>query len=150
MTVQHALNYFKKLDTETTKKSETKIYQKFIEVLTSLENRDLSDAEIQSIEYELDALDLNSTTTNHKKHVNKAFNKFQKYLKDTFSLTTKGYYTNIGLGLGASFGVVFGIVVLSNFERSLGIAFGISFGTLVGLLIGRNLDSQAMASGKMI
>jgi len=150
MTLQDALNYFKNLESETTKRSEIKVYQKFIQILTSLENRDLSDSEIQSIEQELDALDLNSTTTNNKKYFNKAFKQFQKYLKDTFSLTTKGYYTNIGIGLGVSFGVVFGIVVLSSFERSLGISFGITLGMLIGLIIGRNLDSQAMASGKIV
>ncbi|SHF22878.1 hypothetical protein SAMN03080594_1039 [Arenibacter palladensis] len=146
MTLQNALDHFKNLESKTTKKSEIKIYRKFIQILTSLENSDLLDAEIQSIEQQLDVLHLNANTTNNKK----ALKQFQKYLKDTFSLTPKGYYTNLGIGLGSSFGIVFGIVVLSNFERTLGISFGIALGMLIGLVIGRNLDSQAKDAGKMI
>lgn len=150
MKLQEALNYFKKLESKTTKKSEIKIYQKFIQILTGLESKDLSDFEIQSIELKLDALDLNSNTTNTKRHFIKALHQFQNYLKDSFSLTTKGYYTSMGIGLGASFGIILGIVLLSGFERSLGISFGISIGMLIGLIIGRNMDSQAMALGKTI
>ena len=146
MTLKNALDHFKNLESKSTKKSEIKIYRKFIQILTSLENSDLLDSEIQSIEQQLDVLQLNATTTKNKK----ALKQFLKYLKDTFSLTPKGYYTNLGIGLGSSFGIIFGIVVLSNFERSLGISFGIALGMLIGLVIGRNLDSQAKDAGKMI
>ena len=150
MTLKNAFDYFKSLASKTSKKSEIKVYQEFIQIITSLENRNLSETEIQSIETELDALNLNSTTTNNKKYFNKALKQFQKYLKDTFSLTTKGYYTNIGIGLGSSFGILFGIVFLSSFERSLGISLGMMIGMFIGLTIGRNMDSQAEASGKMV
>lgn len=150
MTLKNVINLLNRLVSETTKKSEIKVYQDFIHTLTSLEKRDLSESEVQSIETELDSLDLNSPTTNKKRHFSKALRGFQKYLKDSFSLTAKRYYTKMGIGLGASFGVVFGIVVLSNFERSLGISFGISLGMVIGLVIGRNLDSQAKAAGRMI
>ena len=146
MTLKNALDHFKNLESKSTKKSEIKIYRKFIQILTSLENSDLLDSEIQSIEQQLDVLQLNATTTKNKK----ALKQFLKYLKDTFSLTPKGYYTNLGIGLGSSFGIIFGIVVLSNFERSLGISFGIALGMLIGLVVGRNLDSRAKDAGKMI
>ena len=150
MTIKEALRDFKNMEAEATKKSEMKIYQRFIQLLSSLEKRDLSDAEVRSIEEALDAFDLKSTTRHTQKHWNKAFRQFQKFLKDTFSLTTKGYYTNLGLGLGVTFGVVFGVTVLSGLERSLGISYGIAIGMVVGLLIGRNLDARAMASGRVI
>jgi len=150
MTLKYAFNYFKTLASKTSEKSETKVYQEFIKIISSLEEKNLSETEVQSIEKELDALDLNSPNGSNRKHYNKALTQFKKYLKDTFSLTTKGYYTNIGIALGSSFGVVFGVVLLSTFERSLGIALGISFGMLIGLLIGRHFDSQAKASGKMV
>ena len=150
MTLQNAVNHFKKLEAKTTKKSEIKIYQKFIQLLYSLGNSALSESEIQSIEKQLDGLGLNSTSTQNKKYFIRTYKLLQKYLKDTFALTIKGYYTNMGIGLGSSFGIVFGIVVLSNLERSLGISLGIALGMLIGLVIGRNLDSQAKAAGKML
>ena len=150
MTLKNALNYFKSLVSETSKKSEIKVYQNFIQIISSLEKRELSETEIQAIETELDALDLNSATAHNKKYYKKALQQFKKYLKDTFSLTTKGYYTNTGVGLGTLFGVLFGVVVLGSFERSMGISLGISLGMLIGLLIGRHLDAQAEASGMMV
>lgn len=150
MTLKNAVTHFKSLVAETTKKSEIKVYQEFIQILSSLEKRDLSETEIQAIEAELEALDVNSASTHSNKHYKKALQQFKKYLKDTFSLTTKGYYTNMGVGLGTSFGVLFGVVVLGSFERSMGISLGISLGMLMGLLIGRHLDAQVEASGMMV
>jgi hypothetical protein len=150
MTLKNAVTHFESLVAETTKKSEIKVYQDFIQILSSLEKRDLSETEIQAIETVLDSLDINTTTAHHKKHYIKALQQFKKYLKDTFSLTTKGYYSNLGVGLGMSFGVLFGVVVLGSLERSMGISLGISLGMLIGLLIGRHLDAQAEASGMLV
>jgi len=150
MTLKEAINYFESLESTTTKKSELAVISKFIQLLNRLENRDLSASEIQAVEQALGDLSLKSDSAKTKRYFNKALLQFQKQIKETLSLTPKGYYTNLGVGLGASFGVLFGIVVLSNFERSLGISFGISIGMVIGLVIGHNLDAQARASGKMI
>lgn len=150
MTLKNALDHFNRLVSESSKKSEIKVYQEFINLVAGLEEKNLTQTEIRSIETELNALDFKPTTTNKKKYFSKALKQFKKYLKDTFSLVTKGYYTNLGLALGSSFGVLIGTVFLSSLERSLGISLGISIGTLIGLLIGSNLDFQAKASGKMV
>jgi len=150
MTLETAITHFKQLKSKTSKKSEIKIYEKFIHLLSGLQQKELSASEIQSIEQQLAIFELNSNEMRSIKYYRKAYQQFEKQLREKLSLSTKGYYTNKGIGLGASFGIVFGIVVLSSFERSLGISFGISLGMLVGLLIGRNLDLQAKASGKMI
>jgi len=150
MTLKNAINHFNRLVSETTEKSEVKVYQDFIHILTNLEKRNLTESEVQSLETELDALDLTSGTTKKKRHFNKALQQFKKYLKDTLSLITKGYYTKLGIALGSSIGLLFGIVFLSSLERSLGISLGISVGTAIGLIIASNLDSQAKASGNLI
>lgn len=150
MTLKNAVNFFESLVSGTDKKSEIKVYQEFIQIITGLEKRNLSETEINLIETELDALDLNSTANSNIKYYKKALRHFQKYLKDTFSLTTKGHYTNMGIGLGLAFGVLFGIVFLSSLERSLGISLGISLGMIIGLIIGLQMDAQAKASGNLI
>lgn len=150
MTLKNALTYFNNLVSETGKKSEIKIYQEFIELINSLENRDLSASEIQSIERELEELDLPSGTSGDKKYFDKALQRFKKFLRGSFSLTTKGYYANTGIALGMLFGILFGIVFLSGMERSTGISMGIAFGMLIGLLIGRNRDAQAESSGRVV
>ena len=150
MTLQEAYNFFESLKTETAKKSEIKVYEKLLHILSELKIRDFSKDKIQSIEAELDSLNLKSNPENRKKYFKKALSKFEKYLKDTFSLTTKGYYTNIGITLGSSFGIILGIIIGERFEKSLGIALGISIGMLIGIFVGSHMDSQAKTTGKML
>lgn len=150
MTLQNALNYFESLVSGTSKISETRVYEEFIEIISGLEKRNLSESEILSIEKELDALDLKASVENNKKYFGKALRQFKKYLKDTFFLIPKGHYTNLGIGLGASFGILFGIVILSGLERSLGISLGIGFGMLFGLVIGQSMDAKAKKEGKVL
>ncbi|MEX1384108.1 hypothetical protein [Lutibacter sp.] len=150
MTLQEAYNFIESLKTEATKKYEIKVYEKFLHILSELKIREFSKDEIQSIETELESLDLKSNPENKKKFIKKALTKFEKYLKDTFSLTSKGYYINLYGGLGLSFGLLFGVAILSNLERSLGISLGLIGGMVVGSLIGRQKETQVKAAGKML
>lgn len=150
MTLQEAYNFFESLKNETTNRDETRIYVRFLHILSKLKVREFSKVEIQSIESELDRLNLGSNPENEKKHLKKALSTFEKYLKDTFSLISKGHYTNRGIALGSSFGILFGVIVLSSFERSLGISLGLVTGMFIGLTIGRSMDSQAKAAGKLL
>ncbi len=150
MTLNEASNFFKSLITETTKKSEIPVYKKFNYILTKLQNRTFSNDEIRSIETELDSLNLITNPKDREKYFKNTLGQFEKYLKDTFSIISKGYYTNMGIGLGLSFGIIFGIVVLSGLERSLGIALGMSIGMFIGLIIGRSMESQAKAAGRIL
>ena len=150
MTLQEAYNFFESLKTETTKKEELKVYEKFLHILNELKNREFSKEEIQSIETALENLNLKASPENRKKYFKKALSKFEKYLKDTFSLTSEGYYTNLYSGLGLSFGLLFGVAILSNLERSLGISLGLIGGMLVGSIMGRKKDSQAKSAGNVL
>jgi polyhydroxyalkanoate synthesis regulator phasin len=150
MKLEEAKNFFESLKTETKNKSEIKIYDKFIYVLSKLKSREFSKDEIQSLETELDRLDLESNTETGRKYFKNALSKFEKYLKDTFSLISKGYYIKLGAGLGISFGILFGVVFLSDFERSLGISLGLGIGLLIGLIIGRLRDAKAISEGRVL
>jgi len=150
MTLQEANNFFEILKTETTIKSEIKVYEKFLHILTELKNREFSKDEIQSIETEIESLNLKSNPDNRKKFFKKALSKFENYLKDTFSLTSEGYYTNLSVSLGMLFGVVAGVLIGERFEKSMGIAFGICMGLFIGAFIGRRKDAQAKAAGNML
>ena len=97
MKIQAAYNFFESLKTETTKKYEIKVYEKFLHILSELKIREFSKDEIQSIETELERLNLESHPENTKKYFKNALNKFEKYLKDAFSLTIKGYYAELGV-----------------------------------------------------
>ena len=150
MTLQEAYNFFKSLKTETSKKSEIKVYDKFLHILTQLKYRTLSEYEVRSIETELESLNLESNLEHRKKHFKKALTKFESYLKDTLRLTSNGYYTERSIGYGVLFGVVAGVLFGERFEKSMGLALGISIGMFIGAFIGRRLDTQAKASGNIL
>jgi len=150
MTLKDAITFFESLITETTKKSESKVYEKFVYNLTELRKREFSTDEIQALEVELDNLNLKSNPDNRKKFFKKALSTFQNYLKDTFSLTSKGHYTNLSVGLGVLFGVVFGVIIGERFEKSLGISFGICIGMFIGAFMGRRKDAQAKEAGNVL
>lgn len=150
MTFKNAFNFLESLKTETTKKSEIKVYEKFLHILSELNHRTLSQNEIDAIETELESLNLESSGENRKKYFKKALTKFEKYLKDTFSLTTSGYYTERSIGYGVLFGVVAGVVFGERFEKSLGLSLGICIGMFIGAFIGRYMDSQAKAAGNLL
>ena len=150
MKLQDAYHFFNSLKTETTIKSEIKVYEKFKYILSELKIREFSKDEIQSIETELESFNLKSYPENRKKYFKKALTKFEKYLKDTFSLTPKGYYTRLYGGLGLSFGLLFGVVFLSSWERSLGISLGLIIGMVIGSIIGQFMDTKVISEGKML
>jgi hypothetical protein len=150
MTLKNAIHFFESLEAETINKSEIQVYQEFIKIITSLEKKGLSENKIQSIETALDHLNLQSIPSNRKKYLKNALKGFKKYLKDTFSFVSKGYYTTFYAGLGLSFGLLFGVAILHNLERSLGISLGLMGGMLVGSIMGRSKDAQAKVAGKIL
>ena len=68
MTIKEALDFFKSLENEASKKQEIKIYTKFIHILKELKSRQFSADELESIELELESLDLKSNPKNRKRH----------------------------------------------------------------------------------
>lgn len=150
MTLQEALHIFKKLRTATTKKYEIKVFDKYIHILSELKSRAFTKGEIQSIETVLDSFNLKSTDEKSIKFFKKALSKFETFLKETFSLTSKDHYTKLGTGLGLSFGILFGVVFLSNLEMSLGISLGMIGGMIIGSAIGRSMDAKALSEARVI
>lgn len=150
MTLQEAHKHFENLAINAQNKSEIKVYEQFLDILSGLLRRKFSKEDIQKIETELDQLNLTSNPKNKKKFFRTALQAFQKFLKTSFSLTSKNYYTNLGISFGLSFGLLFGVAILSNLEHSLGISLGLIGGMFVGSIIGRNKDAQAKAAGNVL
>jgi len=146
MTTDEAIKLFNTLKSQTTKKSELKVYDDFIQTLTMLSKRDLPTGNLISIETKLNDLKLKSNPENKKKYFRKALNSFKEYLKTEFSLVSKGYYTAIGISLGMCFGVAFGSVI----QESIGTSSSLVFGMLIGLCIGRIMDIKAEKEGKVL
>jgi hypothetical protein len=147
MTINKAKDFLNNILNNSTGKSEIKIYQKFIGVLTGLENRKLSTYQKELIEKELTTLDLNQPTKNRKKYIRQKSNEFVKYLKSEFSIVLKGHYANYGLSMGMLFGVAIGTVI---FRDSGGTSTGICIGMFIGYIIGQHMDKEATKQNQVL
>ncbi len=150
MKLKSAIHFFESAVSDTTSKSEIKIYGQFLPILHGLNSRAFSEREMLSIEIELDILQLNSKPKNRKRFFKKALNAFESFLSDTYSLTAKGYYSGLGMVYGSSLGMFFGLIFLSSFDRSLGIVIGVCSGMVIGAVIGRSMDAKALAEGRAL
>lgn len=135
MSIKEASDFFEGLLRTTDKKSERKIYENFMGILSDLDNRALDVEQLESIEKELEILDLKANTDNRKRYLRKKLGAFKKYLKAQFSFVTEGYYLAIGISLGVAFGAAFG--------SAFNVGLGVSFGMVIGLIIGQNMDAKA-------
>lgn len=150
MSINEALTFFKSLLSETDNKSEIKVYEGFIGILTSVKNKNLTEDQLQSIEKELDVLALRENPKNRKKHLKQKLTKLQKYLKDEFSFIMEGHHTGMGIALGMTFGMSFGLVFGPMFGMDSGLIYGMMFGMILGLIIGRAKDSEAEKENRVL
>ena len=81
MTLINAINIFESLKVKTAKKSEIKVYTQFITILNKLEKREFTSDEIQSIEKELDSLNLKSTSKKQEKILQKRTKQIRELFK---------------------------------------------------------------------
>jgi hypothetical protein len=138
MTIIEASQFFKRVLKETVNKREIKVYKNFIDILSNLKTRDLTEIQLLLIEDKIKFLNLKSCPENKRRYFSKKLNVFKQFLNDEFSLITEGYYTALGMSLGMCFGVAIGSSLGSS-----GTSNGLSFGMLIGLLIGHYKDMDA-------
>ena len=146
MKLNEASDLLGNLLSETSIKSEIKIYKSFIAILTDLDNRNLPSEEMDLIDKELNRLKPVINSDNKKKHIRKVLHSFKKFLKENLSLVTEGYYTAMGLALGISFGVAIGTAI----NVPIGLSMGISIGMIIGMGVGKNMDLKAEKENRVL
>ena len=154
MNIDKASELLNTLLSQTDKKYEKKVYNCFIQTLSSLKNRDLTGNQSQLIQEKLSSLNLKATTENRKKYYKKRLSEFKAFLKNEFSLTTEKYYTELGMIYGMTFGAGIGLSIGTAINPPLGISIGLSIGTGVGMVLGMmygsKKDTEAKRQGKII
>ena len=147
MTIKEAKYFLKNLINESTKSREIKIYNKFIGVLTGIENREFSTYQIELIEKELTILNLKQPTKNRKKYISKKLNAFIEYLESEYSIILEEHYTDLGLKIGLVFGMALGTAI---FRDSGGSSTGMCFGLFIGYVIGKYMDNEAAKQNQVL
>ena len=141
MGINETLNFFESLKNENTGKSEIKVYNKYIEILSDLKNRDLTETQILSIDGQLQTLNLKAESNDRKKYFDKQLSEFKKFLKNNLSLISEGHYTNCGM----LFGMLVGIICQFYFG-----IYSLLIGMIIGMMIGQFMDSEARKQGRIL
>jgi hypothetical protein len=154
MNIKDSSELLHNLLSQTDKKSERKIFTCFIQTLSSLEKRDLTENQSHLIQEKLSSLNLKATTEDRKKIYKQKLSEFKAFLKSEFSFTPIKYYTEIGMIYGMIFGTGIGLSIGTAINPTLGISIGLSIGTGVGMVIGMiygaRKDAEAKRQGRVI
>lgn len=149
MKIKETLNLFLNLKNDSVEKSEIKIYDKYIGILSDLKDRDLTQNQIESIESKLETLNLNAESGHNRKYLKQKLSEFQNFLKDKLTLVSEGYYAGIGAGIGIVLGSIFSML----FQTVLGtysLLIGINGGVILGAVLGSVRDSKAKKQGRVL
>ncbi|CAL2101555.1 conserved protein of unknown function [Tenacibaculum sp. 190130A14a] len=154
MTINDTTKLFKNLLSQTNKKSERRIYNCFIQVLSSLEKKELTKEQIDRINNKLTSLNLKEIRANRRKLYSQRLNEFKTFLKSEFSFTTEKYYAGIymayGMVFGSGIGLSLGTAINPTWGLSLGMSMGTSMGMLFGMLYGAKKDAEAKRQGRVL
>lgn len=154
MTINETSQLFKNLLSQTNNKSERRIYNSFIQILSSLEKKELTNEQIARINDKLTTLNLKEIRAKRRKLYSQRLNEFKTFLKNEFSFTTERYYAGIGMAYGMIFGpgigLTLGTAINSTWGISLGMSLGTGIGMLFGMMLGAQKDAEAKRQGKVV
>jgi hypothetical protein len=154
MKINDLKDFFEKQKEKTNIKSEKKVYLVFASIISDLKGKDLSDQQWESIEDEIEALQLTQIAGVRNKNLKKKRNQLIKFLKSNFSFIPEKYYTSLGMSLGyalgAAVGMAFGIIFGGPTRMVYGMIFGAMIGLIAGIIMGKMKDNQAEKENRVI
>ena len=154
MTLKEAQQLITDLKNNASSKSENAVYERLEGVVSNLMDRKFTDAQLASIEAELDALAYPSEQARRKKHYSKAYSRLISFLRKEFELVTPNYYTNTMMVFGMTFGSGIGLAIGTALKGGTGTAIGMSMGTGIGMVMGISLgaakDKAAKNEGRVL
>lgn len=141
MKIEEALKIVINIRNKSEINSFIKIHTQFIQILSDLKSRDLTENQKTLIEVELDEIILKIEASKEKKQLNAAVEEFKKFLNEKLSLISEGHYT--------SYGMVFGMLAGTLVQMYLGYLSMLA-GMIIGLIIGMLLDAEAQKQGRVL
>jgi transcriptional regulator with XRE-family HTH domain len=128
--------FLKKQLSKTNKKPKIKTFEKFIDLLQKLKEKDLNSEQMEGVESYLHYLELEKIPSFSNEMFKLKLVKFKKYLKNKVRLVPNNYYTTLAVSFGLQFAVSF--VIQSNIDYSIKI--GVISGAFVVIGIGVLMD----------
>jgi transcriptional regulator with XRE-family HTH domain len=101
--------FLKKQLSKTNEKSEIKTFEKFIDILNKLKEKDLSPQKIEGIESYIKYLELEKIPSFSNEMFKQKLAKFTKYLKNKLRFVPDNYYTTWAISFAVPFSITFTI-----------------------------------------
>lgn len=123
--------FLKKQLSKTNKRSEIKTFEKFIELLEHLKEKDLSAEQTEAIESYIQYLELEKIPSFSNEIFKQKLTKFKKYLKNKLRFVPNNYYTTWASTFGLSFAI--GFIAQSNIDYNSKVAVVSAALVLIGI-----------------
>lgn len=154
MKINDLKDFFEKQKEKTKSKSDKNVYLGLSCIISDLQSKGLSEQQWESVENEIETLELTEVASERNKGLKKKLNQLVKFLKNNFSFIPEKYYTSLGmsmgLAIGAGIGMVFGIILGVPTGMIYGMILGAMVGLVAGLLLGKIKDDQAEKENRVI
>lgn len=144
----HELNH--RPDDENLKLNE--IFSQFRQLLAELENRELPDEIVTSINNDIDEINSITVIGNElQKEIERRLQRIIKLLEKNLKLVPKNYYRNLWMILGiAVFGIPIGVIFGASLDNMAYLAIGLPIGLVIGIGLGAVMDQKALKKGRQL
>jgi transcriptional regulator with XRE-family HTH domain len=113
--------FLKKQLSKTNEKSEIKTFEKFIEILSKLKEKDLNPEQIEGIESYIKYLELEKIPSFSNDMFKQKLIKFRKYLKNKLRFVPNNYYTTWASSFAVSFAIGFAVQSKIDMNIKIGV-----------------------------
>ncbi len=144
----HELNH--RPDDENLKLNE--IFSQFRQLLAELENREIPDEIVTSINNDIDEINSITVIGNElQKEIERRLQRIIKLLEKNLKLVPKNYYRNLWMILGiAVFGIPIGVIFGASLDNMAYLAIGLPIGLVIGIGLGAVMDQKALKKGRQL
>jgi len=144
----HELNH--RPDDENLKLNE--IFSQFRQLLAELENREIPDEIVTSINNDIDEINSITVIGNElQKEIERRLQRIIKLLEKNLKLVPKNYYRNLWMILGiAVFGIPIGVIFGASLDNMAYLAIGLPIGLVIGIGLGAVMDQKALKEGRQL
>lgn len=144
----HELNH--RPDDENLKLNE--IFSQFRQLLAELENRELPDEIVTSINNDIDEINSITVIGNElQKEIERRLQRIIKLLEKNLKLVPKNYHRNLWMILGiAVFGIPIGVIFGASLDNMAYLAIGLPIGLVIGIGVGAVMDQKALKKGRQL
>ena len=142
-----AIIFLKRQLSKANKKSEIQTFNRFINVLTNLKNKELNKSQLEAVESYLLYLELEKIPSYSNDLFKQKLSMFRKYLKSKLSFVPNNYYAIHFFYFAFPFAI--GFAVAAN-NIDIIIKIGVAFASIILIAIGAILDLRIKKRGQSL